>query len=207
MGLSMLAPRPRVCLNNGMAMVEKAKDLACASLQVTLTDPTLSDIVNAYCALSSGGGPSAPNEYIDLYHGTSTANAASIRGNGIDLSQSRVELDFGPGFYTSRDAAQALDLASRRFGSDATVLHYRIRATALDALNGRLFAGPTEDYLRFVRSMRSGDPMHSYDVVEGPTLRNPLRFLRGQQDAVVFGNQVSFHTQEAVDILNAGLMR
>ena len=45
MGLSMLAPRPRVCLNNGKSMVDQTKDLACTSLQATLSDPNLAGVV------------------------------------------------------------------------------------------------------------------------------------------------------------------
>lgn len=47
--------------------------------------------------------------------------------------------------------------------------------------------------------------MHPYDYVEGPLLGNPRDFMAGK-DASTFGNQVSFHTVGAVDLLSGNLL-
>ena len=74
----------------------------------------------------------------------------------------------------------------------------------MESLSGRSFGAANQDYLDFVRTMRSGGPMHPYDLVQGPVLRNPFGFLDGDP-AITFGNQWSFHTQSAVDLLYGGL--
>jgi hypothetical protein len=46
--------------------------------------------------------------------------------------------------------------------------------------------------------------MHSYDYVSGPVLNNPRAFYAGKP-ASTFGDQISFHTQRAIDLLQGGL--
>jgi hypothetical protein len=46
--------------------------------------------------------------------------------------------------------------------------------------------------------------MHSYDYVTGPLLGNPEYFL-WNKIAEIFGQQTSFHTQRAIDMLYKGL--
>lgn len=138
---------------------------------------------------------------MDLYHGTSAEYAANIRSNGIDLGAGRSNLDFGRGFYTTRDPEQAATWAARHYGESGTVLHYSVPSSMFDSLSGRVFEEADSDYLDMVYSMRSGGPMHSYDYVEGPLLGNPGDFLAGKEP-ITFGNQVSFHTETAVNQLN-----
>jgi Protein of unknown function (DUF3990) len=102
----------------------------------------------------------AAEDYIDLYHGTSEAYAADIQSNGIDLGAGKANRDFGQGFYTTRDPAQAAKWASQNFGSSGTVIQYRVPASMFKGLSGRVFPDASDDYLDMVSSMRSGGPMH-----------------------------------------------
>lgn len=135
-----------------------------------------------------------------LYHGTTPENAASIRANGIDLGMANPRTDFGPGFYTTRIYDQAL---ARAGGDTAGVLTYNVPESMFDSLSGVTFEDGGSDYADFLRSIRSGD-MNPYDYVEGPVLRNPGAFYAGK-DPITFGNQISFHTQTAVDMMNGYL--
>jgi hypothetical protein len=130
------------------------------------------------------------DQYVDLYHGTNSAGAASIRANGVDPSFAPRPRDFGNGFYTTRDLSQAQQWASR-YGSDAQVLHFRVKQSDLDALNSRTFTETDPDLPGFVRHYRSGATDTPYDMVEGPMLGNPRPFMRGAPPRW-FGNQVVF---------------
>lgn len=156
------------------------------------------------CPFCASSACVAPEEFIDLYHGTSAEGAANIRSNGIDLGASRANRDFGPGFYTTRDPAQAAAWAENRGGESGVVLHYRVPASMFDNLSGKVFPGADGEYLDLVRSMRTGGPMHNFDYVQGPLLGNPQAFIAGKE-AYTFGDQLSFHTQTAVDMLNGYL--
>ncbi len=129
--------------------------------------------------------------YTDLYHGTSSDAAASIRTNGVDTGFSSRPMDFGNGFYTTRDAAQAAKWATSRYGGDGVVLQFRVPNSALDALHSRTFAGPGPELDDFVRYYRGGGTDLPYDMVEGPMLGNPGAFMRGKPGRW-FGNQVTF---------------
>ncbi|HZU56169.1 MAG TPA: DUF6531 domain-containing protein [Actinocrinis sp.] len=130
------------------------------------------------------------DQYVDLYHGTNSAGAAGIRANGVDPSFAPRPRDFGNGFYTTRDLSQAQQWASR-YGSDAQVLHFRVKQSDLDALNSRTFTETDPDLPGFVRHYRSGATDTPYDMVEGPMLGNPRPFMRGAPPRW-FGNQVVF---------------
>ncbi len=148
-------------------------------------------------------GPNAAKN-VDLYHATTRSNAASIRANGIDLSASRANVDFGPGFYTTRDPAQAADWAARlqKRGFDSEVLHYRVPQSELDSLSGMAFPGPTPAWEDMVRSQRLlGGPAHGMDYVEGPMVGNVFGSWGGGP-IDPWGNQVSFHTPGAASMLN-----
>jgi hypothetical protein len=139
------------------------------------------------------------DEFVDLYHGTTKARAASIRENGIDLSKSRPVLDFGPGFYTTRILKQAQDWG-------AEVLHFRVPRASLEHFQAKNFSSAGSDWADFVRMNRSGGGMHGYDIVSGPVLKNIQPFLSGRRP-VVFGDQMSFHTQSVIDLLNGSLVK
>ncbi len=148
----------------------------------------------------AAGARVAAEDTVPLYHGTTPENAASIRANGIDLARANPRTDFGPGFYTTRSYEQAL---ARAGGDPAGVLTYNVPQSMFENLSGITFEDGGSDYAAFLRSIRSGG-MHSYDYVEGPVLRNPGTFYSGK-DPVTFGNQISFNTQTAIDIMNGYL--
>lgn len=142
------------------------------------------------------------DDLIRFYHGTTKSGASSIRSNGIDLSFSRTKTDFGRGFYTTTDRAQAQIWAAAR---DGEVLEFSVSRQALAGLNGLDMGAKTQPSLfRFFRHNRLGGRMHSYDAVSGPMLGNPGSFLRGKPGRIV-GQQTSFHTQDAIDLLYQGL--
>ena len=156
-------------------------------------------------ATSSGSGAAAEGDFVDLYHGTTSAAAAGIRENGIDLSLANPRTDFGPGFYTTRSFEQAAARAEAVGGPGAgEVLQYRVPTSLFDELSGQTFDSGDGTYASFLRGIRGGG-MHAFDYVEGPVLRNPGGFYSGK-DPVTFGNQVSFHTPTAVDLLNGYLL-
>lgn len=144
---------------------------------------------------------------VDLYHATTAERAASIRANGIDLARARPNTDFGPGFYTTRNPVQAEAWAARlqKAGSPSEVLHYQVPANEFAGLNGLTFEGPTPGWEDLVRSQRLlGGPPHGYDFVEGPMVGN-VRGAWGGGTLDPWGNQVSFHTPDAIDLLNGYL--
>lgn len=154
--------------------------------------------------LVSGHCVAADSEYVDLYHGTTRTGAAGIRVNGIDLSLANPRTDFGPGFYTTRSLEQAAARAEAVGGPEGEILHYRVPTAAFDNLSGLTFESGGDAYASFLRGIREGD-MHGFDYVEGPFLRNPGDFYAGK-DAITTGNQVSFHTPSAVELLNGYLL-
>lgn len=92
----------------------------------------------------------------------------------------------------------------RRAGGDpAGVLTYNVPQSMFENLSGTTFENGGSDYAAFLRSIRSRE-IHSYDYVEGPVLRNPPAFYAGK-GPVTFGNQISFNTQTAIDIMNGYL--
>ena len=140
---------------------------------------------------------------VDFYHGTNSISAGNIRKNGVNLSSSKKALDFGPGFYTTTNKQQAIEWAARK--AEGEVVHFRLSGSALSNMNNLSFNGATSSWGRFVRHFRKKGKMHSYDTVSGPMLRNVQGFLRKGKDPRASGQQTSWHTQEAIDILNSGI--
>jgi hypothetical protein len=104
---------------------------------------------------------------VRLYHGTDAR---------IDVPRIIVPnraLDFGPGFYTTSDFAQAgrwaRSVARRRRTGTALVHEYECDENALRALRVRRFDGPSRAWLDFVADHRlgryEGDEL---DFVSGP---------------------------------------
>ena len=111
-------------------------------------------------------------------------------------------MDFGNGFYTTRDPQQAADWAAR-FGKNGTVLHFRIPTSQLDSLNSLSFSEGDSSLAGFVRGYRGGSTDTPYDMVEGPMLMNPGKFMKGASP-VWGGNQVTFFGDTG-PMLDAGL--
>jgi hypothetical protein len=149
------------------------------------------------CVGDSGNG------HTDLYHGTSSDSAASIRANGVDTGYSSRPMDFGNGFYTTRNPAQAADWAAKLYGDNGAVLHFRVPNSQLEGLNSLTFSGDSPELRAFVNYYRGGGTGAPYDMVEGPMLGNPGAFMRGTAPRW-FGNQVTFF-RDTGSMLDAAL--
>ncbi|MFF3493489.1 DUF6531 domain-containing protein [Streptomyces sp. NPDC002795] len=147
----------------------------------------------------------APNCYVDLFHGTNKNAAASIRRDGVNTSISTRPMDFGNGFYTTRNAQQATDWASRS-GKNAEVLHFRVPKDKFDALNSKTFKGKSEELDWFVYEYRNGKKDLPYEMVEGPMLGNVKDFMNFYPGKW-FGNQVVFFGDDAGKLLTNSLQR
>ena len=138
-------------------------------------------------------GLDAEGGFTDLYHGTDKPGAAAIRKNGVDPAYGPRPMDFGNGFYTTRDFNQAKTWADKKPGG-GVVLHFKVPNSELDKLNTKTFDQNSPGLANFVRKFRSdraGTKTPSEDVVEGPMLYNPQPFRRGAPPKWG-GNQVVF---------------
>jgi RHS repeat-associated protein len=159
---------------------------------------------------SSLTDPLGLSPYRDLYHGTTKAGAEAIMKNGVDPNFSKRNMDFGKGgFYTTENRTQAEEwahnIAGRTPGAEPAVLHFRVSQDDLDKLNHKKFDGPSKELDDFLRNSRTGGPMHNYDSVEGPMLRNLKGFLQQGKPARLTGHQIAIYTPEAAAIFNRGL--
>ena len=148
------------------------------------------------------------NKDIVLFHGTNQIGTDSIQEHGVSLRYSKPLLDFGRGFYTTTSDVQANDWARKKAFSSGFLpylLLFRISRDALAALDSIWFVRATAfnaDLWSFVEFCRQGGENHGrksgcYDVVAGPvTLRSRSRMLLAESD------QVSFHTERSIKILN-----
>ncbi|PWI09057.1 Rhs protein [Streptomyces sp. NWU339] len=150
---------------------------------------------------------------VDLYHGTYGNAADNITAHGINPNISPREMDFGfGGFYVTNDPRQALDWAKRlaRKNNDVpAVLHFRVPKSELDKLNSKIFDGPSDelsDFIRRHRLDRTGADMHSYEMVEGPMLRNVGPFKKGA-DGVFNGHQIAIYSDRAAQLFDNSLLR
>jgi RHS repeat-associated protein len=150
---------------------------------------------------------------VDLYHGTYGSAADNILANGINPSISPRPMDFGfGGFYVTNDRAQALTWAKRlaKGNKDVpAVLHFRVPKSELDKLDGKIFDGPSDelsDFIRRHRLDRTGADMHSYELVEGPMLRNVGDFKRGAE-GVFNGHQVAIYSERAARLFDSSFLR
>jgi hypothetical protein len=145
---------------------------------------------------------------ITLYHGTDQAYANDIATNGIDLSKSSGNADFGGGFYITTNEYQAEEWAWKNFNFGVpTVVVYTVPAIDLKPgiLCGHVFSSADANWQAFVLSMRINQPATGgagYDFVEGPLLLNPDEFKAGAAP-IWGGQQDSIHTLKAVGIFNS----
>ena len=145
---------------------------------------------------------------IYFYHGTSRTYAQDIAANGINLSKSSADTDFGRGFYITTDEGQAAEWAHKNFwNAHPTIVEYYVPLSALTpgVLCGQVFNGPTSAYLNFVKTMRTTKPPiggGGYDFVEGPLMLNFKEWQNGAPPDTG-GQQDSIHTSFAVSIFNS----
>jgi hypothetical protein len=146
------------------------------------------------------------NNSTRYYHGTTTQSAENIRNNGINLEAGRENLDFGKGFYTTQSRQHAIERAGQmvdKFGGAPDVLNYRLPNSKLSKLKELEFFEPSTQWKNFTMGNRNNTlPMHDYDLVSGPVLRN---LTKGNAWPYPAYNQTSVHTQKAVDLFNNGL--
>lgn len=159
-----------------------------------------------------------------LYHGCTAVDQANIVKSGIDLSQCRVDTDFGRGFYTTTVEYQAEQWAWNRLyatGIKSTpmnhpvILKFRVDRHQLSKLRQVSFvhADPTkDDFWSIVQHCRQStskkirdhqgpvaqpDGTRWYDIVCGPVAAFCL-----QKFALQDADQISFHTDQAIKLLN-----
>jgi hypothetical protein len=159
------------------------------------------------------------NQDIVLYHGTLDQSADSIVKSGVLLPSNnlltRSDVDFGAGFYTATLRRQAEAWAYVKVGEvQATgqpaapgVVEFIVSRDDLSGLDCLWFVRneyDAEDFWSLVFNCRGGRPAHGrttkngwYYVVVGPM----AAFWR-QRVAFQGYDQVSFHTGDAVRVLN-----
>lgn len=150
------------------------------------------------------------NQRLPLYHGTLDVFVQSILG-GIQLTHSRPHADFGRGFYLTTAEPQATSwawqLSLRRPGTLPAVIRFDVDRDRLVTLETLFFvrgAYDADDFWGLVFHCRSGAMDHGrsgsrrwYDVVVGPVAASWRQRLSIQDT-----DQVSFHTDRAVGLLN-----
>lgn len=100
------------------------------------------------------------NDRILLYHGTTTKDAQSIIKNGVDVTYGRDNLDFGAGFYVTRDPKQALEWVMDRKKSVGQILVYSVNEKEFKNFYGLKFNGASKGWGKFVIANRKGEHIH-----------------------------------------------
>ena len=118
-----------------------------------------------------------------------------FHGSNVEVREPRLittqrNLDFGKGFYTTSDLAQATQWALRtariRNAGQALVCSYEVDTDAYDALRILTFATADAAWLQYVAQHRRGIVVEDgYDVVAGPvandqTIRTINDYIRGR---------------------------
>ncbi len=98
-----------------------------------------------------------------LYHGSYVEIAKP------DLKHSRLNVDFGRGFYTTPIYEQAVKWCKKfkRQGKEGVVSYYRFDEDAFDKLKVLRFDSYSEEWLDFILICRGGKDISDYDVVIG----------------------------------------
>jgi RHS repeat-associated protein len=144
-----------------------------------------------------------------FYHGTDPIVAKNIRNNGIDLSYTRYDADFGAGFYTSTQKQTALWSPKARLYDDVDVVTFRISNQKLEQLDSLAFNSASNewsDFVKFHKNLKPKTLMHGgkkYDLVTGPLFKR----IRKNGDILSWGDRVqtSIHTQKAVNLFNKNI--
>jgi hypothetical protein len=162
------------------------------------------DGLHTYYVATAGRSLLVHNCDVNLFHGTDAASAVSIMRNGVNPSHSSASLDFGRGFYTTRDLRQALDwTGNQKFNGDRLVMAFKVPQSALDDLDSMTLFRGDRALDPFVRSMRSGGS-HGFEMVSGPYLSNVRPFMNSGAAAIWKGDQTAFFGSRAAGILDDG---
>jgi hypothetical protein len=150
------------------------------------------------------------NQPLVLYHGTDDASAKSILAEGVKLRFCNALTDFGRGFYTTTNLAQAWDWAALRakrlqlvgnISAKAAVIRISAERNWLGRLDSLIFVRDAREtrFPDFVRYCRKGGSPHrprarNYKVVYGPVAEWNDQFDPNLQLSVFpFYDQISFH--------------
>jgi hypothetical protein len=155
--------------------------------------------------------PAWANQTLILYHGTIDIHVPSIL-NQVILSKGRIHTDFGLGFYTTTIYRQAFSWAwvysRRRPRTKPAVVAFEVNRDDLAHLQALWFVRPAvdaDDFWSLIFHCRSGKPLHArtapqttYDLVIGPAAASWKQRL-----ALYDTDQVSFHSPQAINLLNS----
>lgn len=152
-----------------------------------------------------------------LYHGSIDKVEKPV------YSRCRANTDFGRGFYTTTNFIQAVKwakLKQQRAGKGQSIVSVFEVDDAIFKFTSTYkilqFAGPDKPWLDFVTANRKGSQISYYDIVFGPVANDRLYatlalyeqgFLSAdaaieQLKTHLLFDQVSFHSQEAMNTLN-----
>ena len=136
-----------------------------------------------------------------------------------EIRQSNRTLDYGSGFYTTTDYAQAEQWAKRRIKNNkgrAYVNIYEINIKTVRKANTLWFDSPSEDWVDFVYSNRNDKNFtHEYDHVYGPVANDRVyaqfalfeaglidkQTLIRELKTYTLVDQLLFHTPQALKAL------
>lgn len=132
-----------------------------------------------------------------LYHGS------NILIDKIDLSKSKLNKDFGRGFYLSDNEEQALEMAKFKtltLGGEPLISIFEFDENIItnNTLKVKVFQDYSEEWADFVFANREGlDNVEEYDIVYGPiandTVGLQIRKLKsGNIDKVEFLNRLKY---------------
>jgi hypothetical protein len=172
----------------------------------------------------------ARSRFVSLYHGCTGDDRLNMEANGIQVSGCRVDTDFGRGFYMTTLRRQARQWAwiryyspgVRRSGNQPVILRFLVEREVLGKCCSLQFVRGDFNSLDFwslvqhCRSSTTSSIRHHerstgsrtatsgdwYDTVSGPVAAfwDPRVAMQG-------ADQLSFHTQPAVDSVLMPLMR
>lgn len=144
-----------------------------------------------------------------VYHGSDTEIKTP------DLLHSRVNVDFGKGFYTTPLKEQAVKWCGRfvRRGKNGIVSMYEMDEQIFENVKVLKFDSYSEEWLDFILSCRSGKDMSDYEVVIGGVANDKVfntveLFFEGLIDKTEAlkrlqyekpNLQICFRTQEVID--------
>lgn len=160
-----------------------------------------------------------------LYHGTTQNNVDSFTASGISLEKGREGLDFGKGFYASKEKKVASKTAKRKaehYNSKQGVVPTSpviilIDYSASEDICRKLyFEKANIEWSKFVRSQRDRKFEHDYDVVIGPIADGKIALLQSNPSisdeeylayirprGVLYGcTQYLFHTIKALEYVS-----
>lgn len=158
------------------------------------------------------------NQPLILYHGTIERYARRIEV-GLDITNARVNTDFGRGFYTTTWREQAITMSSKievlHPGERPYIVIFMVDRNTLSGLRMLSFVRGdrnADDFWALVRNCRLREANHAnhavpdlvwYDVVSGPVAKK----WRRNYECRPGYDQISFHTERALNLLDDSFAR